>query len=29
MKKTYGISPMKLSEEERKTTDALIQGVAW
>jgi hypothetical protein len=29
MKKTYGISPMKLSEEELKTTDALIQGVAW
>jgi len=29
MKKTYGISPVKMSDEERKTTDALIQGVAW
>ena len=28
-KKTYGISPVKMSEEELKTTDALIQGVAW
>ncbi len=29
LKKTYGINPVKLSEEEIKTTDALIQGVAW
>jgi len=29
MKKTYGINPVKLSDEEIKTTDALIQGVAW
>jgi hypothetical protein len=29
LKKTYGIGPVKLSAEERKTTDALIQGVAW
>jgi len=29
LKKTYGINPVRLSEEEIKTTDALIQGVAW
>jgi hypothetical protein len=29
MKKTYGINPVKLSDEELKTTDALIEGVAW
>lgn len=29
IKKTYGISPVELSEEEKNTTDALIQGVAW
>ena len=29
LKKTYGINPVKLSEEEITTTDALIQGVAW
>ncbi len=29
LKKTYGINPVKLSDEEIKTTDALIQGVAW
>ncbi|MBI2851468.1 MAG: hypothetical protein HYX80_10615 [Chloroflexi bacterium] len=29
MKKTYGINPVKLSEEERKTTDAVILGVCW
>jgi hypothetical protein len=29
VKKTYGTDPMELSDEELKTTDALIQGVAW
>ncbi len=29
VKKTYGTNPIELSEEEMKTTDALIQGVAW
>ena len=29
LKKTYGISPVTLSEEEKRTTDAMIQGVAW
>jgi len=29
IKKTYGIDPLRLSEEERKTCDAVIQGVAW
>jgi hypothetical protein len=29
MKKTYGINPVRLSEEERKTTDAVILGVCW
>ena len=28
-KKTYGTGPIPLSEEEMKTCDALIQGVAW
>ena len=28
-KKTYGLVPIPLSEEEIKTTDALIQGVLW
>ncbi|MFC2038662.1 hypothetical protein ACFLUG_02715 [Chloroflexota bacterium] len=29
IKKTYSTHPIALSEEEEKTTDALIQGVAW
>ncbi len=29
LKKTYGLNPVRLTDEERKTTDALIQGVAW
>ena len=29
MKKTYGINPVPLSEEERKTTDGVILGVCW
>ncbi|MDP6825254.1 MAG: hypothetical protein QGI95_03895 [Dehalococcoidales bacterium] len=29
VKKRYHIVPMKLSEEERKTTDAVILGVCW
>jgi len=29
VKKTYGTDPVELTEEEMKTTDALIQGVAW
>ncbi len=29
IKKTYGTSPVPLSEEEMKTCDGLIQGVAW
>ena len=29
MKKTFMINPVKLSEEERKTTDAVILGVCW
>jgi len=29
IKKTYGINPVSLSEEERKTADGLIQGVSW
>ena len=29
MKKTYGINPVQLSEEERKTTDAVVLGVCW
>lgn len=28
-KKTYGIDPMRLTEEEMKTTDGLIMGVCW
>ncbi len=29
IKKTYSTHPIVLSDEEKKTTDALIQGVAW
>jgi hypothetical protein len=29
MKKTYGINPIHLTEEEQKTTDAVILGVTW
>ena len=29
IKKTYGIDPIQLSDEEKKTTDAVIQGVSW
>ena len=29
VKKTYGVAPIPLSEEERKTTDAVILGVCW
>ena len=29
IKKTYGVAPVPLSDEEMKTCDALIQGVAW
>ena len=29
VKKTYGTDPVELTEEEIKTTDGLIQGVAW
>ncbi len=29
VKKTYGTDPVELTDEEMKTTDALIQGVAW
>jgi hypothetical protein len=29
VKKTYGLNPVRLSDEEKRTTDALIQGVAW
>ena len=29
VKKRYHIVPMQLSEEERKTTDAVILGVCW
>jgi len=29
IKKTYGAGPRWLSEEERKTTDAVILGVCW
>jgi hypothetical protein len=29
VKKTYGLSPVMLSDEEIKTTHALIQGVLW
>ena len=29
VKKTYGTNPVELSDEEMKSTDAVIQGVAW
>jgi hypothetical protein len=29
VKKTYFITPFQLSEEERKTTDAVILGICW
>ena len=29
VKKTYGINPVPLSDEEMKTADGLIQGVSW
>jgi hypothetical protein len=29
MKKTYGIAPLQLSDEEMKTTDGVILGVCW
>ncbi|UCC17605.1 MAG: hypothetical protein JSU58_03380 [Dehalococcoidales bacterium] len=29
IKKTYSTHPVPLSEEEKKTIDAVIQGVAW
>ena len=29
IKKSYGVVPIPLSEEEMKTCDALIEGVAW
>ena len=29
VKKTYGVGPIPLSEEERKTTDGVILGVCW
>lgn len=29
VKKTYGIDPRRMSEEEMKTTDAAILGVCW
>ena len=29
VKKTYGINPIPLSDEEMKTADGLIQGVSW
>ena len=29
IKKTYGITPVELSEEEMKTTDGLIQAICW
>jgi hypothetical protein len=28
-KKTYGIDPLRLTEEEMKTADGLIQAVCW
>ena len=28
-KKTYGIDPLRLTEEEMKTADGLIQSVCW
>jgi len=29
IKKTYGIEPVRLSEEEMKTADGLIQAICW
>ena len=29
IKKTYGTNPVRLSDEEMKTCDALVQAVAW
>jgi len=29
VKKRFNINPMQLSEEERKTTDAVILGITW
>ena len=29
VKKTYGIDPLRISEEEMKTADGLIQAVCW
>ncbi len=29
VKKTYNITPIQLTEEERKTTDGVILGVCW
>ncbi len=29
IKKTYGTTPVPLSDEEMRTCDAVIQGVAW
>jgi len=29
VKKTYGIEPVRLTEEEMKTADGLIQAVCW
>ena len=29
IKKTYGIDPLRMSEEEMKTADGLIQAVCW
>ena len=29
LKKTYGIIPVEISEEEMKTTDGLIQAICW
>ncbi len=29
IKKTYGISPVELSDEEMKTADGLIQAICW
>ena len=29
IKKTYGITPVELTEEEMKTADAVIQAICW
>jgi hypothetical protein len=29
MRKTYGIDPRRLTDEEMKTTDAVVLGVCW